>query len=229
MVGTLDRCWLFTFQTPEEEAWGELPDPLVPETHNGFAFWNVVVSHIHRMRPKGTPALLGMSYWHVGYRLYARYEAPDGKAFEGLYFVRSDCDSRPMTIAGNILTDYRFHTAPIRIEEEERSLEIDIASPDLPAHATLCLSAPAHLPPYSAFGSFEEAAVFLKYKPFGLSVSPGGRVSMVKIVRDETAWKSRPVHVQSQRWAFFADKDARPEMCYEVEPIKYQWNRAVDV
>ncbi|HEX5323450.1 MAG TPA: DUF2071 domain-containing protein [Capsulimonadaceae bacterium] len=226
MVGTLDRCWLFTFQTPEEDAWGHLPDPLVPVTHNGYAFWNVVVSHIQSMRPKGAPAALGLSYWHVGYRLYARCETGDGTAIEGLYFARSDCDKKLMTFAGNILTDYHFHTAPISARRDGEGLQIDIASPDAPANATLCLSGRATLPPYSAFASLEEAAAFLKYKPFGLSVLPGGEVSVVKIVRDETAWRGRLVQVQSERWAFLADKSVRPEICYEVSPIAYQWNRA---
>lgn len=227
MTGTLDRCWLFTFQTPEEDAWGELPEPLEPVTHNGCAFWNVVVSRILRMRPKGAPAVLGVSYWHVGYRLYARFQPKSGPAVEGLYFARSDCDSPLMTAAGNLLTDYHFHTAPIEVHEEDRCVEIGIASPDSPAHAELCLVAPAQLSPYSAFCTLDEAAAFLKYKPFGLSVHPGGKVSVVRIVRDESAWKYRLVKVQSQRWAFFADKTVRPEICYAVAPIRYQWNRAV--
>lgn len=227
MTGTLDRCWLFTFQTPEADAWGELPEPLEPVTHNGHAFWNVVVSHIHRMRPKGAPAALGLSYWHVAYRLYARYQPRSGPPVEGLYFARSDCDSALMTAAGNLLTDYHFHSAPVRVQEDDRCLEIEITSRDMPAHAELCLAAPAQLPAYSAFEGLDEASGFLKYKPFGLSVHPGGRVSVVRIVRDESAWRYRLVKVQSQRWAFFADKTVRPEICYQVAPIEYHWNRAV--
>lgn len=227
MLGKLDHCWLFTFQTPAEDAWAELPEPLVPATHNGFAFWNVVVSHVHRMRPKLAPALLGMSYWHVGYRLYARYEPEHGPPVEGLYFARSDCDSALMTVAGNLLTDYHFHTAPVAVQEQDGCLTIDIASGDMPARVELCLAAKPVLSAHSAFETLDEAAAFLKYKPFGLSVLPGGKVSVVKIVRDESAWKSRLVRVQSQRWSFFADKDVRPEICYEVAPIEYQWNRAV--
>src|SRR5579883_2076878 len=174
MVGTLDKCWLFTFQTPEEEAWGELPEPLVPVTHNGFAFWNVVVSHVAHMRPKGLPAALGVSYWHVGYRLYARYETKTGVCIEGLYFARSDCDSKLMTRAGNLLTDYHFHTAAIAVHRDEACLEIDIGSQEAPAHASLCLTARPKLLPHSAFSSLGEAATALKYKPYGLSVQPGG-------------------------------------------------------
>jgi hypothetical protein len=104
MKGRIDRCWLFTFQAPEAEARALLPRPLVPVTREGFAFWNVVVCRVEAMRPRGVPGFLGMSYWHVAYRLYARFGAE-----EGLYFVRSDCDSGFMATMGNVMTDFNFH------------------------------------------------------------------------------------------------------------------------
>ena len=53
MVGTIDQCLLFTFQSPPEWAEALLPDCLTPVVHNGCAFWNVVVCHVRDMRPRG--------------------------------------------------------------------------------------------------------------------------------------------------------------------------------
>src|SRR5437763_16699429 len=111
IIGTLDRCWLFVYQTPIEEARALLPRELEPVTHGGCAFWNVVVCHLRQMRPKPLPAFLGVSYWHVAYRFHVRFRPRSGPPVEGLYFVRSDCDSPLMTWAGNLLTDFNFHTA----------------------------------------------------------------------------------------------------------------------
>src|SRR4051812_42714640 len=116
MVGRLDPCWLFAYRTPAQEARAFLPPALEPVTHGGFAFWNVVVCRVQRMRPWFAPAPLGVSYWHIAYRLYVRFHPAQGEPIEGLYFVRSDCDSWLMALAGNLVTDFRFHTAAVRVQ-----------------------------------------------------------------------------------------------------------------
>jgi uncharacterized protein DUF2071 len=226
MVGTIERCWLFAYRTPVAEARALLPDQLAPVTHGQWAFWNVVVCRIRAMRPKGLPGQLGVGYWHVAYRLYVRYQAPDSAPVEGLYFVRSDCDSRLMSAAGNLMTDFNFHTAAVRVAENDLAVEIRIDSPDAPAQARLNRLARPELTADSAFGSLEEAAQRLKYQPFGLSVGADGAVNLVRIVRREADWRSRLVRVETADWAFFAGRTVQPEICYEVEPIVYQWNRA---
>jgi hypothetical protein len=222
------------------------------------------------------PAWLGFRYWHVAYRFYVRYYPPGGEVIEGVYFVRSDCNSPLMTAVGNWLTDFHFHTAGIEVSEKGSQLQIAIRSPEAPADVTLDREKPPRLPAHSVFGSLEEAAAFLKYKPFGISwerrrpagmakagageprfgarderstlpsggtrshpsdqwrggnpgPGPGpalpGRANVVAITRDEAAWKSRLIEVVSDDWKFLEGRTVRPEICYEVEPINYQWNR----
>lgn len=225
MVGTIERCWLFTYQTPAEEARALVPRELELVTRDGCAFWNIVVCQLRAMRPKGLPAFLGVSYWHVAYRFYVRFHPESGPPFEGLYFIRSDCDSRLMAWMGNLLTDYHFHPAVIAVSEQAPLLHITIQSPDCPALATLDRLRPPQLPAHSLFSSLEEAAAYLKYKPIGISLNTAGRANVVAIRRDEAAWKSRLVHVISADWRFFEGKSVRPEICYEVAPIDYQWDR----
>jgi hypothetical protein len=224
MKGTIEKCWLFAFRTPVAEARARLPAPLEPVTRGGFAFWNVVVCRIGAMRPRFAPRLLGMSYWHVAYRLYARH-----RSLEGLHFVRSDCDSAVMSWMGNVTTDFNFHPAGVRVEEEPARVRIAIDSPDAPATAELDRRAIPALGAGSPFGSVGEASEFLKYKPCGLSVGSDGTVNVVRIVRDEAAWHGRAVAVASQRWSFFGGLEAVPELCTEVQPIEYRWNRGQKV
>ncbi len=226
VLGTITRCWLFTYGTSIEDARRLLPRGLEPITHNGRAFWNVVYSSIHNMRPPGVPAPLGVDYWHVGYRLYVSCPLANGETVEGLWFARSDCDNLFMSIAGNLLTDFNFHTAGIRINESNGAVDLRIDSREAPMRARLIDERPAALPSGSAFASLDEAAAFLKYKPYDISIEPDGRANVVRIARDEDAWRSRLVRVEEQRWAFFDDKSVRPEICYQVDPIVYRWNRA---
>jgi uncharacterized protein YqjF (DUF2071 family) len=225
VVGNLDRCWLFTYRTPIELARTLLPQPLELVTHKEYAFWNIVICHIRSMRPKHFPAFIGVHYWHLAYRLYARLPLANGEAIEGLYFLRSDCDQRLMALAGNLLTDFHFHIASLQLQRNQEALEIQLDSPDAPAHVRLLPNAAPQLEPHSAFASLDEAAAFLKYKPYGLSLNSAGHANVVHITRDEQAWRSRLVQVECANWAMLRNYDVQPEICYEVEPIRYQWDR----
>jgi hypothetical protein len=226
MQGTLDRCWLFTYGAPLEEVRSLVPPELEVVEREGRAFWNVVVCRIRKMRPWPLPTVVGVTYWHVAYRTYARFHPAQGAPIEGVYFLRSDCDSRLMAAMGNLLTDYRFHTAPVCIREEEERVEMEVRSKDCPGRAVLDRAGAVRLPAHSAFSSLDEAARFLKYKPCGLSAIPGRGASVVRISRDERAWQYRLVRVEEAEWAFFQGKSVLPEICYQVDPIEYRWNRA---
>src|SRR5262249_41384509 len=151
---------------------------------------------------------------------------PGRRPVEGLYFLRSDCDNPLIAAAGNLLTDFRFHTARVRVTENGPEVAIDVDSAQSPASLRLHRSAPPELPPGSPFAAVDERAAGLKSPPFGISVDPGSwTASVVRIGRDESAWRARPVTVERARWAFLQNKEARLELAYEVEPIPYQWNR----
>ena len=223
MRGHLRRCWLFVYRSPQEAVRSILPYPLEPVTFGCFAFWNIVVCELTRMRPWPLPAALGFAYWHVAYRLHVRAPAADGHTLEGLHFVRSDCSSRLVTTLGNCLTDFQFHTGRIAVAGRNGSVAGRIDAPG--GSAEFCLrrgTAPA-LAEGSPFPNLEQAEAFLKYKPFGLSVAPDGRVKVVRVIRDETAWRSRLVAVENARWEFFNGIPVGFEICSEVEPIDYQW------
>lgn len=223
--GRLTRCWLFTYQTPADAVRHLLPPPLELVAYRGCAFWNIVVCEIHTMRPAPLPELVGVAYRHVAYRLYVRFTDRNGTTIEGLYFLRSDCNRSLMTLAGNLVTDFNFHTAPIHLRTDTAATLIQIDSPDAPGYAALHSDIPAQLPYTSAFDTLDEAAAFLKYQPAGIALAQPGVANVVHIARDEAAWQSRLVHVETAAWAYLRDQPITPEICYQVEPIAYQWNR----
>lgn len=225
VCGRLERCWLFTFQTPPAAARRFLPRALEPITHNGCAFWNVVVARLGAMRPWPLPAWSGVGYRHAAYRLYVRYRPPAGPLRQGLYFVRSDCNSHLLRMAGNLLTDFRFSFAPIGFQEREDLVELSVHAPQAPAHVRLERRPPPLLPAHSAFSTLAEAKAFLEYEPFGIGVGPDGTVNVVPVVRDESAWKTKLLRVKSAIWGFFDGREVLPEICYEAAPITYRWQR----
>jgi len=177
------------------------------------------------MRPLGCPKWLGMSYRHVAYRIPVRFKPADGEPVEGLYFLRSDADSSLMVRFGNLLTDFQFHKCQVEIEESQSRMALTVLSEDAPARATLDSAVEPQLSTGSPFTDLAEAKQFLKYKPAGISVGRSD-VSVIRIVRDESAWKSALVHVDEAHFKFLDPFDATLEVCYTVDPICYRWNRA---
>jgi len=229
VAGQIRQCWLFVYRLPAVLAGQMIPAPLQPVTHGGFAFMNIVVCRLSGMRPAPLPAAVGLGYWHVAYRVHSKAMSKSGTVVEGLHFLRSDCDRWLVEKCGNVLTDFNFHLARICVAESSAEVLGEIASPDAPASFRLDRGAPPVLSPGSPFASLEEAASFLKYKPFGLSVDGPATLNVVRVRREESAWRSRVVAVAEGDWHFLAGREATLELCYEVEPIDYLWERGRSV
>ncbi|MEZ0325588.1 MAG: DUF2071 domain-containing protein [Fimbriimonas sp.] len=216
MAGHIEPCWLFVFRGEAERLRELLPEPLNLLTEKGFAFVNVVVCHLRGMRPAAMPIRAGLSYWHIAYRLYA--ESPGQ---QGLYFMRSDADSPLIVASGNLLTSFHFHHARVRVQGRHICIEATGAN----LSATISEEEQTTLAAGSPFGTLREASEFLKYKPAAL-IPVGGKTHALRITRDEAAWKSRLVQVEDARFEYLKGLDLQLELCYEVEPIDYVWNRA---
>src|SRR5437016_9363454 len=95
MVGRLDECFLLSYGIDPAQAAGLVPAGLELITCRGAAFFNIVICHVDRMRARFTPRALGVTYWHIAYRVQVRATLADDRPIEGLYFLRSDID-RPV-------------------------------------------------------------------------------------------------------------------------------------
>jgi len=224
--GRIDRCWLFVFRTPASAVAGLLPPTLDLVTVDGFAFWNVVTCELSAMRPAGLPGWLGLSYRHVAYRLHVTARTAAGSMIEGLHFIRSDCDRRLVEVVGNLATDFRFHPARIRFMENAAAVSGEIESPDARAHFRIDRTVPPSLTAGSPFSTLAAAARALEYRPAAISAAGPAAVEIVRVRRDAATWKWRPVHVAESRWQFLDHRPVQLELCYEVAPVEYIWERS---
>lgn len=220
MVGRLEECYLLAYRADPADAARLLPRGLAPMVHEGSAFWNVVLSKVDRMRPIGTPRALGMSYVHVAYRIYVRARAEDGRALEGLHFVRSDVDRPLMALGGNVMTDFRFHASDVSWGTEADGLTLDVRTKDGEgdAHVELDLRPALDAP---------RPPAYLKYMPLGLSTNKAGtRARLAEVSRDETRWREDPVRVRRADLALFGrmgQKGVSLVAATKVAPLDYRW------
>ncbi len=223
--GRIAQCWLFVYRTPADSVAALLPRGLEAVTKGGFAFWNIVVCRLDGMRPAPLPAMIGLGYWHVAYRIHVRAEKESGEGIEGLYFVRSDCDRHLVAVAGNWLTDFNFHVAGVSVTAAPAGVTGTIVSPTAAATFAIDYHTAAQRAAGSPFASLDAAAKALEYKPAALSAGGDGAVNVVAVRRDSSAWRWRPVAVVAARWQFLEGREAALELCYEVEPVDYLWER----
>jgi uncharacterized protein YqjF (DUF2071 family) len=230
-VGRLEDCILLSYRTPAERVRHLVPRGLELMTHGGFGFWNVVACRVVAMRPRGLPTIAGMTFHQVAYRLYVR--AGDES---GLYFVRSDVDSRLVSTTGNWMTDFRFHPATIRLRHEPGAIRYDVTDAGEEG-AVICVESGAtvRVDTDSCFDSVEEAARVLKYRPVAFAPDKDSkRVRLAEVIRDERRWEEKPVSVVEARFGLF-DALGQGELVLEraivVAPLDYRWRlgRRVDL
>ena len=164
---------------------------------------------------------------HVAYRVLVRTDSADGP-LSGLYFDRSDVDRSVMSWAGNLLTDFRFHTATIHMEQDEAGFGVRVwgsrhgeGDVDLRVDA-----APGEPAAGRTFASKEVREAILRYRPLGLAVAKSGRIRLARVERDEGSWSEDPVRVVRAGWGFFAawgGEDLRLERATRVAPLEYRW------
>ena len=240
MNGRLTQCLMLSYRTPARSVRHLVPRGLELETRGGYAFWNVLACRVESMRPAGVPRRLGVTFNDVAYRLHVRGRTAAGETLRGLYFVRSDADSGLVANVGNGLTAFRFSTADVELsrarvdgsdvltvavmgrrEADEGADALVRVATDAPAGAD------SDLADGSPFNSPAEAAEFLKYRPLGLSVDLDGRyLEMTEVVRDEAAWREKPVSVIEAHWNFLdrlGQDELRLERAIRVEAIDYCW------
>jgi hypothetical protein len=128
------------------QRWKELPGTQASTTTYRAAGW--------RMRPAGVPAALGVSYRQVVYRAVVRC-GPS----RGVYFLRSDADSRVMNAGGNLLSFFRFHHATVAWTRDLDRQRVTVASSNGTADIDLALGTGAlrALPGGCAFPALAQA------------------------------------------------------------------------
>jgi hypothetical protein len=222
MIGRIGPCYLINYSVLAARVAHLLPPGLQLITHGDRAFLGVVLSRIDRMRPRHVPRALGMSYHHIAYRLYVKAELPDGSRISGLHFLRSDVDSRLMSLGGNVLTDFRFHPADITFGSDQMTVQSRDGCGD--ASVKIIGDCDDVLTSGSCFESMDECARVLTYQPNGLACDRNG-LRVAQVIRDEARWRETPVRVEA-RFAFLdeiAPGAFHLERAMRVAPIEYIW------
>jgi hypothetical protein len=163
----------------------------------------------------------------LAYRLYVRAHTRIGTTLDGLYFVHSNADSQLMVTAGNLLSDFKFHYAPMKLRGDSTDITLNLTHPEEAADCVAHHVPAFELQPGSCFNSPAEVKAFLKYRPVGLAMDGAGKqLRLAKVIRDEAAWEEVPLVAENARWQFLqglGQTETYLELATRVRPIEYQW------
>ena len=234
LQGRLAECVLVTYRTPYDSVAHLVPEGLELVRRGDFAFWSIVCCRVEHMRPAGMPAipLASLSYNLVGYRLMVQAMTERAEVIDGLYFLRSDAESRVVGALGNRLTDFNFCPAEIELKHDDNHASFRVtATPHGEMDAELAVThMPAALLAGSCFPTVEDARAFCRYSPRGLSVEDDSRARWLKIAqvrRDGRSWCETPVAIERARWGYLETLGQaeliQPEWAVRVMPVEYRW------
>lgn len=217
-----------TFALPAEVLEPLLYPGLTLDTFQDFGFACIALVQTRGMRPAFLPEWLGGSFMLTGYRLFTRYQTPEGKTLRGLQVLRSDTDKRAMVALGNLFTHYRYAKADIDVERRGPELAIRTRVPN--ANLDVHVRTDVHeLPKSSPFTSEKDARRFAGPMPYTFSFERETH-SMVRIEGRRRHWKPTTVSAEVREATFFASRglpQPRLASAFMVEDIPYEWKSGI--
>lgn len=223
-----EHSLVLTYAVPRQSLESFLYPGLELDLFEDFGFVAVALVQTKALRPRGFPQCLGRDFFLSGYRVFTRFQTPQGKRLRGLRILRSDTDSQLMVILGNLMTHYSYHK--VKVAQERRgsilSFRVDSADGETDLSVVVDLESQT-LPSSSIFSDFREARKFSGPLPFTFSYEEQTkRMVVVKGLRQ--SWTPKPVEVLSERASFlssepFQDVEPRLVNAFYVENIPYQW------
>lgn len=237
MIGRLDMCVLITLRVKAASVREFLPRPLELVTLEAkgeeWAFVNVVLCHVQKMRPAWAPGAMGISHHQAAYRLLVKAKKRDGSEQRGLFFLRSFADSKLVCRFGNALTDFKLHRAKFKMSGGEQvglrwACEVDgEAGATCRVRGRVVEAKDVPVDRESVFRHAEQARGFLKYTPVGMCPDISGRIMrLTEVIRNEDHWIEHPMTLEECRFEYLASigvENARVEQAVSVEPIAYRW------
>lgn len=223
-----DNSTVLTFAVKKDHLERFIPACLQLDTFkNEWAFIAVAMVQTKNLRPKGFPSFLGNNFFLIGYRIFVRYTANNGKKLRGLFILKSETNKKKMELFGNIFTQYKYCTTdisssregPIKVIESLKSdfyLKMDFSDNEI------------SLPEFSPFENWKEARRFAGPLPFTFTYNEKSKeVLIIEGVRKN--WNPKPVDVLEYKFSFleFLQID-HPILAnaFEINNVPYYWKKA---
>ena len=231
--GLIKRRLLINFRADSAAVQKILPAGFRPKLHQGHAIVGICLIRLEQIRPKGLPALLGVSSENAAHRIAMEWTDTDGTAREGVFIPRRDTDSLINALGGGRLFPGEHHHSRFHVEDDGTAISFSMLSPGGEASIHVKARAAEALPADSIFGSLAETSAFFEKGCVGFSVTcDPKRLDGLELKTKH--WEIHPLDVQEVRSTFFEDPARFPkgtihfDHALVMRNIPHEWHSVAD-
>jgi hypothetical protein len=204
MRGVVRRRILLNYRVDPEVMQRQLPSVFRPQLVNGWAVAGICLIRLEQLRPRGIPAVLGLSSENAAHRVAVRWMDATGHARRDVYIPRRETGSAINAAVGRRVFPVEARSARFVVNDDERVLELSMLTQDGAADVRVRARHADALPTSSCFGSLEAASEFFASGTIGYSAANDTpRLDGVEL-RPET-WRMHALDIDELFSSYYTD------------------------
>ena len=218
ITGIIRRRILLNYRVDPEVLATILPGNFRPKLVKGKAIAGICLIRMEQIRPKGLPAMMGLSSENSAHRIAVEWEE-NGETREGVYVPRRDTDSCLNALAGGRIFPGVHEHSEFTITDEDGHIRMRVQpkGADNPL-IELDLQECDELPADSVFESIDESSAFFEAGCIGYSSRPDScTLDGLKLQVDN--WQVSALKVESARSSYFDNPQLFPSGTIELDHV----------
>lgn len=228
--GIIRRRILLNYRVAPDAVEKLLPSGFRPKLVDGHAIAGICLIRLEAVRPKGLPALFGISSENSAHRIAVTWKDADGHSKEGVFIPRRDTDSLLNSLAGGRVFPGVHHHSRFVVDDCDGRISLRVNSSDGGSPLVEIKAVETEIfPETSIFSSLEESSRFFEAGCIGYSSRPDSCV-LDGLTLKVPEWRVSPLEVRRLRSAFFDDRDIFPPGQIEFDhallmrDISHEWH-----
>ena len=229
ITGLIKRRILLNYRVEPDVVQAIMPSMFRPKLVRGYAIAGICLIRLEAIRPKGLPALLGVSSENSAHRIAVEWEDASGSR-EGVFVPRRDTDSRLNALAGGRIFPGVHHLSRFDVSDEggRISLKVSAANHAMPL-VDLKVSESEQFQKGSVFESLEESSRFFENGCVGYSSRPNSCI-LDGLLLKVPEWNVLPLSVEHVSSAYLDDHSLFPPDSIEFDhallmrDILHEWH-----
>lgn len=228
--GVIRRRILLNYRVSPNAVTRLLPGNFRPKLVRGYAIAGICLIRLEQVRPKGLPALVGISSENSAHRIAVEWGDDSEGIQNGVFVPRRDTDSLLNSLAGGRIFPGVHHHSEFRVEDSGGLISILVSAREMGSPLVEMAAQVAHdLPRSSIFETLAESSSFFEAGCVGYSARPDSCV-LDGLVLKVAEWQVSPLEVLHIRSAYFDDRRLFPEGEIEFDhallmrDIQHEWH-----
>lgn len=229
ITGVIRRRVLLNYRVDADLVRSILPGSFRPQRVNGYAIAGICLIRLEVVRPKGVPAIVGISSENSAHRIGVEWD-DHGETKYGVYVPRRDTDNRLNALAGGRVFPGAHHLSDFDVSDENGRIRMKIQAKDYgDPLVEFTASESTEFPSDSVFASLDESSAFFEAGCVGYSPKPKSD-QLDGLLLKTLNWKVSALAVESIRSAYFDDRSIFPEGSIEFDhallmrDIDHEWH-----